>query len=480
MIRAISILSFFLACASGCTAPIPSPNIGVLYNRAAQAPDYLRNPVIVIPGILGSKLKDEETDRVVWGAFDGTYANPETPDGARLVAIPMRFGSPLIELRDEVFSNGSLDRVRLRLFGIPVALRAYAQILATLGVGGYRDEPLGMAGAIDYGDEHFTCFQFDYDWRRDNVENARRLHRFILEKREYVRAELKRRYGVDKPDLQFDIVAHSMGGLLARYYLRYGDADLPEEGKPTVTWAGASLLDRLILVGTPNAGSVNALFQLVNGTRMAPILPRYSAAVLGTMPSVYQLLPRPRHGALLDSADATRKLNLYDPALWTRMGWGLADPNADPTLRVLLPDVADPQERRRIALDHQQKCLQRAERFARALDAPAVPPQGVSISLFAGDAIQMEAVAAADTATGKLRVIRFSPGDGTVLRSSAVMDERLDGDWTRVLRTPIHFSRVTFLFTDHLGMTRDPAFTDNVLFLLLEQSRSSANVMQAP
>lgn len=28
-----------------------------------------------------------------------------------------------------------------------------------------------------------------------------------------------------------------------------------------------------------------------------------------------------------------------------------------------------------------------------------------------------------------------------------------------------------FLFTDHLGLTRDPAFTDNVLFLLLEDRR---------
>jgi hypothetical protein len=30
---------------------------------------------------------------------------------------------------------------------------------------------------------------------------------------------------------------------------------------------------------------------------------------------------------------------------------------------------------------------------------------------------------------------------------------------------------VTFLFTDHLGLTRDPAFADNVLYLLLEDPR---------
>jgi hypothetical protein len=55
-------------------------------------------------------------------------------------------------------------------------------ILMALGVGGYRDQGLSDAGAIDYGDDHFTCFQFDYDWRRDIVENARALEKFIQKK----------------------------------------------------------------------------------------------------------------------------------------------------------------------------------------------------------------------------------------------------------------------------------------------------------
>ena len=40
----------------GCTRPLPQPDLGARYDRSAmhQGPD--RNPVIVIPGILGSKL----------------------------------------------------------------------------------------------------------------------------------------------------------------------------------------------------------------------------------------------------------------------------------------------------------------------------------------------------------------------------------------------------------------------------------------
>ena len=95
----------------------------------------------------------------------------------------------------------------------------------------------GQAGAIDYGEDHYTCFQFDYDWRRDIVESAQRLHAFVLKKRRYVQEEIRKRFIVSDADVRFDLVAHSMGGLVARYYLRYGAADLPADGSlPPLTW----------------------------------------------------------------------------------------------------------------------------------------------------------------------------------------------------------------------------------------------------
>ena len=168
-----------LAFASGCVATVKLPDLAGLYNEAAQRQEPWRNPIIVIPGTLGSRLRDDESGRVVWGAFSGDYADPRTPDGARLIALPMAEGVPLGELRDAVRSDGALDRVRIRVFGMPIALTAYTYILATLGVGGYRDEQLGRAGVIDYGSDHFTCFQFDYDWRRDLPENAQRFGEFL-------------------------------------------------------------------------------------------------------------------------------------------------------------------------------------------------------------------------------------------------------------------------------------------------------------
>jgi hypothetical protein len=384
----------------------------------------------------------------------------------------MQRGTVLRELRDEVRPAGVLDRVKVSLLGLPLELSAYINILCTLGVGGYRDELLGTSGAVDYGGDHFTCFQFDYDWRRDNVENAARLHKFILEKRAYVAREWAKRYGRYDADVKFDIVAHSMGGLIARYYLQYGDADLPADGSaPAITWAGAKYVERAILVGTPNAGSVKSLMQLVNGAEIGPTLPVYPPAVVGTMPSIYQLLPRSRHGALVDGDDPDRNfLDIYDAGLWERRGWGLADPSQDRVLREILPEVSDEGARRKIALDHQRKCLERARLFAAAMDQKAKTPSGLSMYLFAGDSVETDSVAGLDS-DQRLRIIRRSPGDGTVARSSALLDERVGGIWQRRLASPISWKQVFFLFSDHLGLTRDAGFSDNVLYVLLEDAR---------
>jgi len=456
----------------GCTSRILTPELGTLYTRTAKYQDPYRNPVIVIPGILGSKLVDPASGRIVWGAFGGESINPTTPDGARLLSLPMQENATLSQLKDEVHSAGALDRIRIEFAGLPITLNAYTRILTTLGAGGFRDDQLGEAGQIDYGDEHYTCFQFDYDWRRDNIENAQRLARFIVEKKAIVAQEIKKRFGVSHHDVKFDIVAHSMGGLITRYFLRYGDTDLPEDGSALeVTWAGAEHVQRVILVGTPNSGSLNAINQLVEGVRFSPVLPEFKAAIIGTMPSVYQLLPRTRHGQVVDRKNDQPIGDLFDPHLWEQLGWGLADPDQDRYLQMLLPDEDDSDSRRRIALDHQRKCMVRARMFTAALDRPAVTPQGLDLYLFAGDAKPTSAKLAVDQITGELEVAEYAPGDGTVLRTSAVLDERVGGHWQPRLNTPISWRGIHFIFADHLGLTADPAFSDNVLYLLLEDPR---------
>jgi len=471
MVRSLPRLALMVGLVfQGACSALDQPNLGELYDQAAKVNDLDRNPIIVIPGILGSKLRANGDGTVAWGSFIGAYADPREPEGARLLALPMSRGLGLAELQDEVKPSSVLDSITVSILGLPFEQGAYVHILRTLGAGGYRDEGFASAFDIDYGEEHFTCFQFPYDWRRDIVESAKDLHNYILKQRADVSKQFAEKYGETDRDVKFDLVAHSMGGLVARYYLRYGPQDLPADGSlPELTWEGAQYVHRAVLIGTPNAGSLKALEQLVEGADFSPVTPSYSPSILGTMPSIYQLLPRERHGAIVDADNPDQMLDDYmNPTFWEKMGWGLASSEQGDLLAALMPEIDDPEERRRTALDHQAKALRNAAQFMRAIDRPASPPEGLSLHLIAADSEPTDAIAAIDLETGGVEIIDEEPGDGVVLRTSTLMDERKGKPWTPKLQTPIDWDSVLFVFDDHQGMTRNPVFTDNILYFLLE------------
>ncbi len=114
--------------------------------------------------------------------------------------------------------------------------------------------------------------EFPYDWRDDIVQSAETLRSFIHE-----RVGSKRVH----------IVAHSMGGLVARVALHT---------EPTLLSGG-----RLVMLGTPNHGSVIALLALTSQLGattffqlLASLTPRVNAMeVARTLPGFYELLPCP-------------------------------------------------------------------------------------------------------------------------------------------------------------------------------------------
>ena len=307
-------------------------NLGEIYSELAQLPDTERDPVIVIPGVLGSRLVDQETGDVVWGELGPGGTNPRKTKSLTALALPMNSGVPLHQLHDQVQPDGPLDQLTFKVLGIPVKVNAYAQILATLGVGGYRDQQFrgsSKFNEVSYADDHFTCFQFAYDWRRDVSESAAQLHQYIEEKEAYTRQQYRDKYGVENPNIKFDIVAHSMGGMVARYYLRYGNQPLPDDGSlPQLTWEGARRVGRVFLVGTPNLGSTLAINEMKEGLQLAPPMPKFPPAVVGTMPSAYQLFPRNEDLPLVYQ-DGTAP-DILSPQTWQEFGMGIGGRESRP------------------------------------------------------------------------------------------------------------------------------------------------------
>ena len=223
-----------------------SADIADIYQRAARQDLSTRNPVIVIPGVMGSKLVASESTRSLWGDFR-KGARPDSSDDARLIALPMERGRPLHLLHSLSESDGTLGQIKSKVAGISIRLSFYSDVLSALGVGSYGGSHSVRSKHIpDYHREEgaSVAFEFSYDWRRSLDESAARLQQFITQATRFIQLQL----GNSDP-IKFDIVAHSMGGLVLRYFLQYGGQLLPYDGSlPRLNWVGAEMIETAIIV----------------------------------------------------------------------------------------------------------------------------------------------------------------------------------------------------------------------------------------
>lgn len=110
---------------------------------------------------------------------------------------------------------------------------------------------------------------FPYDWRLSNRYNASLLA-------DTVERELAAWRRVAGAQAEVQLICHSMGGLLARWFLD--------------VLGGASVTRRLVTIGTPHRGAFDAALALANSYRLGP-LPLALDRVVASLASVYQLLP---------------------------------------------------------------------------------------------------------------------------------------------------------------------------------------------
>ena len=83
----------------------------------------------------------------------------------------------------DVYADGPLETLDVGLTFAVLSVNVYRNIIRTLGAGGYTDPWVEGPQSPIYAEDHFTCYTFFYDWRRDNVSNAMLLAKFIDESR---------------------------------------------------------------------------------------------------------------------------------------------------------------------------------------------------------------------------------------------------------------------------------------------------------
>ena len=350
--RAVLLLLLFVfSLAAFGQDPTPSPSIDLAGTKG-------KPPLIIIPGLTGSELINSRTGETVW--FKARRAHD---DDLRLPISPV-----LSRNRDNLVAGDIIREVRFFKF-LPET-EIYERLFEALTTrGGYKEGSWKTPQKDGYQD---TFYVFAYDWRLDNVANARLLIQRV--------EQLKRALG--KPGLKFNIAAHSMGGLIARYAAMYGGAE-PPATNPKPTWAGAKHFDKIFLLGTPNEGSVSALNSLLNGFSYIggglnlPFIQNISRFDVFTLPSVYQLLPH--EGAVLayDQDLQPLKVNIYDPAAWEKYQWAIWQD--DDFTKKLTPTE------QRNAKAYFGAVLERARRFQAALDANTSEKIPVSIYLMGAD-----------------------------------------------------------------------------------------------
>jgi len=211
-----------------------------------------RDPVILIPGITGS------------------YLNKNYGDKEEIWPNVMRLLSPT-SVTDEFLNDLALNSDGTENIEFPMIPGDIIRGISSVHVFDYLVDKLKEEGYI----EGVDLFVFPYDWRLSTENIAFSLNEKINS------VLLNDEYN------KVDIIAHSMGGLVAKNYIKNN---------------GSDKIDQLIFLGTPQLGAPKAFKTLMFGDSMGyqflsllKLNPSRAKYISQNMPSVYELLPSKKY-----------------------------------------------------------------------------------------------------------------------------------------------------------------------------------------
>jgi len=453
----LTIVAVLAVASVGCSLLRPTPDLERLYSTARE--NVEQPPVIVIPGLMGSKLASPERGEVwigsLWDLAFSEYRNaalhidPETllpdPRGVRATEITGKFAG--------------------RNF--------YQPIIDTLeDVGGFRRADAGMP--VDPSGRYY--YVYAYDWRLDNVQSVRGLSRLI--------EQIRQDHG--EPDLKVDIIAHSMGGMIARYYLRYGTVDVTEDNDFPVNYHGSDRVRRIVILGTPNMGSVKSLQAFISGRQIG--LRTIPPEVMLTFPSFYQLFPHPLTDWLIDMHGRSFDIDPFDISTWKRFNWALFDEARRRKIVERFDDREAGQAWLALMERYFEKHIERGRRFMWSLTVN-MDRQPWQLVVFGGDCNLTTARGVVEPIDGRFELrmrpdeivdpvdgidyehLMLEPGDGLVTKTSLLARQTLDPLVPRHKWSDFPVDYPLFLCEDHSQLTNNAFFQNNLLHFLLSRDR---------
>jgi pimeloyl-ACP methyl ester carboxylesterase len=242
--------------------------IAFFWSGQCLAQGAIQRPVVVVAGILGSKLCTA-TGEVVWGSGSSL---------GNLSRLQLNVSSP-----EPLTPCGLIERIEI--LGPLYSIKAYTALIDHL-------KRIGFSG----NNVHF----FSYDWRLSNFDTAKKFKAFIAERKADGRL----------PG-DFDILAHSMGGIVTRIYL----AETPD-----------APVRKVIYLGTPFLGSANTLGTLSEGwgtfaNTLAGGMDTIREVVT-SFPGFLDLLPRYKDCCYVRNSDRSRRnIDVFDANEWRTLNW---------------------------------------------------------------------------------------------------------------------------------------------------------------